>query len=74
MTTIRNVVKLTNAGAAIDKLKQERDTSRELCGELLTHLKNAYQRPSCARDYLLESSITKAEKILGEKNEILNNN
>ena len=55
------------AGEYTARIEKERDTYRELCAELLTHLKNSYRSPSFARDYLLESSIAKAEKLLGEK-------
>ncbi len=82
MTTIRSVVKLTNAGAAIDKLKHERDTYRELCGELINAAKDylPYMPTSSANEGgankhvkllhasdALKSAITKAEAILGEK-------
>ena len=45
----------------------ERDTYRELCGELLDHLKRAYYTPTVQIDEHLEQSIIKAEKALGEQ-------
>lgn len=78
MTTIRNALKLTNAGAAIDRLKKERDTYRELCGELLpllatmtslvkTKYGNLYPDVTFAIENA-DCAITKAEAILGENN------
>lgn len=40
MSTIKEAVKLTNAGKCISGLKQERDNYRDLCAELLSALKN----------------------------------
>lgn len=82
MTSIRDAVKLTNAGAAINRLKQERDTYRDLCAELLGALRiNREAMSMVLNGETLEwhtghaavsahdiaiQSITKAESILGE--------
>lgn len=46
--------------------EKERDQLRELCGDLLDHLKHAYYAPTVQINEPLEKAITKAEKALGE--------
>lgn len=68
MRTIRESVKLTNAGAAINKLKHERDTYRELCAELLGAMFKINDiNNQIEIGQILEVSIDNTKAILGDK-------
>lgn len=71
MSTIRESVKLTNAGKCINELKQERDTYRDLCAELIrssrAKLEASNFNEHVKANFELEVVIIKAQSILGEK-------